>query len=102
MWRFSASSACSAMDWVASAAILALSRVTAASAERLETSFFSFSSCSERAVSWAREHGLELAGSSYERYVIDIYTSDEQDEYVTEILLPVVCDNDEFNYLEQG
>lgn len=56
----------------------------------------------ERAVSWAREHGLELAGSSYERYVIDIYTSDEQDEYVTEILLPVVCDNDEFNYLEEG
>ena len=30
--------------------------------------------------------------------VIDIYTSDDQDEYVTEILLPVECDNDEFNY----
>lgn len=52
----------------------------------------------ERAIQWAREHSLNLVGSSYERYVIDIYTSDEQDEYVTEILLPVDCDNEEFNF----
>ncbi|MBE6045293.1 MAG: hypothetical protein E7221_01165 [Clostridiales bacterium] len=42
---------------------------------------------------------LELTGSAYERYVIDIYTSDNQDEYVTEILLPVTHDSEEFNYL---
>lgn len=54
----------------------------------------------ERAIAWAKEHGLSLLGSSYERYVIDIYTSDNQDEYITEILLPVECDNDEFNYLQ--
>ena len=53
----------------------------------------------ERAIRWAKEHGLSLTGSSYERYVIDIYTSDNQDEYITEVLLPVECDNDEFNYL---
>lgn len=33
--------------------------------------------------------------------MIDIYTSDDQDEYVTEILLPVECDSEEFNYLGQ-
>ena len=54
----------------------------------------------ERAIRWAKEHGLSLLGSSYERYVIDIYTSDNQDEYITEILLPVECDNDEFNYFQ--
>ena len=55
----------------------------------------------ERAIRWAREHGLELVGCSYERYVIDIYTSDDQDEFVTEVLLPVACDSEEFNYLER-
>ncbi|MCR4601328.1 MAG: MerR family transcriptional regulator [Clostridia bacterium] len=54
-----------------------------------------------RALDWARAHRLSLLGSSYERYVIDIYTSDDQEDYVTEILLPVECDNEEFNYLEK-
>ena len=51
----------------------------------------------ERAVKWAEERQLDLVGNMYERYVIDIYTSDDQDEYVTEILLPVQCDSGEFN-----
>lgn len=53
----------------------------------------------ERALKWAEERHLDLVGNMYERYVIDIYTSDDQDEYVTEILLPVKCDSEEFNYL---
>lgn len=53
----------------------------------------------ERALAWAKDHELSLTGSAYERYVIDIYTSDDQEEYVTEILLPVDCDSEEFNYL---
>lgn len=52
-----------------------------------------------RAVKWANAHELKLVGSSYERYVIDIYTSDDQDEYVTEVLLPVDSDSQAFNYL---
>ncbi|MBQ2678380.1 MAG: MerR family transcriptional regulator [Firmicutes bacterium] len=55
-----------------------------------------------RAVEWAGKRDLILTGESYERYVIDIYTSDNQDEYVTEILLPVECDQEEFNYLCSG
>lgn len=51
-----------------------------------------------RAVAWADSRGIELIGSSYERYVIDIYTSDNEDDYVTEILLPVKTDHDTFNY----
>ncbi len=27
--------------------------------------------------------------------------SDDQDEFVTEVLLPVACDSEEFNYLER-
>ena len=52
-----------------------------------------------RAARWAEKRNLKLTGESYERYVIDIYTSDDQDEYVTEVLLPVECDKEEFNYL---
>ena len=53
----------------------------------------------ERALQWAKDHSIDLIGNAYERYVIDIYTSDDQDEYVTEILLPVDHDSEEFNYL---
>lgn len=56
----------------------------------------------ERATQWAKDHQIALTGSAYERYVIDIYTSDNQDEYVTEILLPVEHDSEEFNYLGSG
>ena len=56
----------------------------------------------ERATQWAKDHHIALTGSAYERYVIDIYTSDNQDEYVTEILLPVEHDSEEFNYLGGG
>lgn len=51
-----------------------------------------------RAVQWAKTRGMELAGDAYERYVIDIYTSDNPDDYVTEILLPLVCDSSSHNY----
>lgn len=56
----------------------------------------------QRAVKWAAAHKLELKGDSYERYVIDIYTSDDQDEFVTEILLPVNCESGMFNYLSSS
>ena len=56
----------------------------------------------ERAMQWAEKHHLALTGNAYERYVIDIYTSDNQDEYVTEVLLPVAHDSEEFNYLSDG
>ena len=55
-----------------------------------------------RGVKWAAAHKLELKGDSYERYVIDIYTSDDQDEFVTEILLPVNCESGMFNYLSSS
>lgn len=51
-----------------------------------------------RAVRWAKGRDIELAGDSYERYVIDIYTSDDPEEFITEILLPIKCDSSSFNY----
>lgn len=54
-----------------------------------------------RAVKWAESHQLPLRGDCYERYVIDIYTSDDPTEYITEILLPLDADPDPFNYLEE-
>ena len=42
-----------------------------------------------RMIRWAREHNFPLQGSSLERHVLDIYSVDTPDKYVTEILLPV-------------
>lgn len=54
-----------------------------------------------RAKDWADEHDIKLTGSAYERYVIDIYTSDNPDEYITEVLLPADCATDDFNFLSE-
>lgn len=53
----------------------------------------------KRATKWAGERNIELVGDSYERYVIDFYTSDNPDDYVTEIWLPVKSDAGSYNYL---
>jgi len=53
----------------------------------------------KRGLQWAADHGIKLTGESFERYVIDIYTSDNAEDFITEILFPVDCANDDFNYL---
>lgn len=60
----------------------------------------SISDTYKKALKWAADRGLKLSGDSYERYVIDIYTSDDPEDYITEILLPIDCERDSFNYPE--
>ena len=68
---------------------------------RFRKTTWGFPETYRRAVKWAESHQLPLRGDCYERYVIDIYTSDDPTEYITEILLPLDADPDPFNYLEE-
>ncbi len=43
----------------------------------------------ERAIGWAREHRFPLRQDSYERYVLDICSTDDENKFVTQILLPM-------------
>ena len=43
----------------------------------------------EKLVKWAEDHEYHLEGTSLERHVIDFYSVESIDQYVTEILLPV-------------
>ena len=43
-----------------------------------------------RMTDWADEHGYTLEGSSLERHVLDFYSVESKDRYVTELLLPVL------------
>lgn len=43
----------------------------------------------ENLVSWVEDHDYHLEGTSLERHVIDFYSVESIDQYVTEILLPV-------------
>jgi DNA-binding transcriptional MerR regulator len=44
----------------------------------------------EQIRTWAKRQNLQLADYSYERYVVDGWSTQNTDEYVTEILLPIV------------
>ncbi len=53
----------------------------------------------ERMLSWAGEHGFEPDGRSLERQVLDIYSVSSEDNYVTEVLLPISGDYSELKAL---
>lgn len=42
-----------------------------------------------RAISWAEDHNFQLRQDSYERCVLDIYSTCDESKFVTQILLPV-------------
>ena len=50
-----------------------------------------------RMIEWTREHGYELEGNSCERHILDVYSTVNEDNFVTEVLLPV-----KGNYQELG
>lgn len=52
------------------------------SADTIETSY-------ERAFDWADQHNVLLRGDTYERCVLDIYSTCRPDRFVTQILLPI-------------
>lgn len=43
----------------------------------------------EHILQWAHEEKLQLQDCSYERYIIDSWSTQNKDEYVTEILIPL-------------
>ncbi|MBQ9060571.1 MAG: MerR family transcriptional regulator [Firmicutes bacterium] len=55
----------------------------------------------DRMIRWAGEHSFPLQGSSLERHVLDIYSVDSRDKYVTEILLPTEEDHQDQELLHQ-
>ncbi|MFF2093109.1 MerR family transcriptional regulator [Paenibacillus sp. NPDC058174] len=38
---------------------------------------------------WAKEQGIPLQGASYERYIIDPWSTTVSDNYITELILPI-------------
>ena len=52
------------------------------SADTIEESY-------HRAISWAEDHNFQLRQDSYERCVLDIYSTCDESKFVTQILLPV-------------
>lgn len=55
----------------------------------------------ERMLLWAGQHGLRLRGDCLERHVLDVYSTDREELFVTELLLPVEEDTAEFARLEE-
>jgi DNA-binding transcriptional MerR regulator len=55
----------------------------------------------ERLVRWADEHSFRLRGDCCERHVLDLYSTGDSGNYVTEILLPVEDDAADFALLER-
>ena len=55
----------------------------------------------ERMLLWAREHRFRLRGDCFERHVLDVYSIANEEQFVTEILLPVE-ENTEGIALVQG
>lgn len=47
----------------------------------------------ERALIWAQEHHVPLRSDACERHVLDIYSTSDENKYVTQILLPILEDN---------
>lgn len=56
------------------------------STDTIETSY-------RRALAWAAERSVSLRGDTYERYVLDIYSTCDSDRFVTQILLPIQEDD---------
>lgn len=50
---------------------------------------------------WVEEHGIRLRGDCCERYVLDIYSTQNEENFVTEILLPIDESADDYALLEQ-
>lgn len=55
----------------------------------------------ERMVLWAQQHRYRLRGDCFERHVLDIYSTANEENFVTEILLPVEEETDGFDFLHQ-
>ena len=45
----------------------------------------------EKLVAWAKENKYQCSGESYERYLVDYWTTQNCDEFITEVILPVDC-----------
>lgn len=50
---------------------------------------------------WVEAHDIRLKGDCCERYVLDIYSTQNEDNFVTEILLPIDEDAGDYAMLEQ-
>ena len=47
----------------------------------------------ERALIWAQAHHVPLRSDACERHVLDIYSTSDENKYVTQILLPILEDD---------
>lgn len=58
----------------------------------------------QRMIKWAEEHRYKLAGNCCERHIFDIYTTRNEDHFVTELLLPLDedCSRIEITVTEKG
>lgn len=54
----------------------------------------------EAMVDWADKHEFKLKGDSYERYVLDFYSTNNEENYVTQILMPVEANDDDLTFLK--
>ncbi|MBJ6362575.1 MerR family transcriptional regulator [Paenibacillus sp. GCM10012307] len=43
----------------------------------------------DRIQEWAEQQGIELQGASYERYIIDPWSTADSNNYITELILPI-------------
>lgn len=54
-----------------------------------------------RMLQWVEEHEIALRGDCCERYVLDIYSTQNEENFVTEILLPMEDDAADYALLEE-
>lgn len=55
----------------------------------------------ERMLQWAQEHNFRLRGNCLERHVLDVYSAAREENFVTELLLPVEEDAADFGLLKE-
>lgn len=55
----------------------------------------------EKLIQWAGDHNFSLRGDCLERHVLDIYSTRDENQFVTELLLPLEEDTDDLKQLSQ-
>lgn len=55
-----------------------------------------------RAIEWAEEHNFVLKHDCYEKRILDIYSTDDESNYVTEIILPIEDDCRDIKYAQSS
>lgn len=55
----------------------------------------------DKMLKWAEEHSFKLRGDAVERHIVDLYSTSNEENYVTEIMLPITDEVHGFDTIDE-